>query len=853
VFSHVIGQEVAQYRILAKLGAGGMGVVYLAQDARLERRVALKVLPTEFALDEERIARFEREARAVAALSHPGIAVLYEIGEADGIHYLAMEFVEGRPLQDQLALGPLSRESLIDYIVQIADALEHAHCRGSLHRDIKAANILVRTDGRVKLLDFGLAKLLEGDDKTRSLVTAPGTWMGTLQYCAPETLRGQEADRRSDLYSLGIVLYQMACGRLPFEGLDGHALVSAILRGESRPIRRTNPLIDEAIERFIARAISVDPEERPQSAAEFSKTLRQNSGSTGAVPMAVTHTVPVLAVLDFQNISDDRGVDWLGTGLAETLTADLKRLKLVKVISRERVLEAARRRGLPDAGHSQLIELGKELGARWLVLGSYQRAGQRLRILPRVVEVATGEEAATAKIDGSWEDVFALQDRVVSDVLAEFEMKIDSSAMERIVPPETLQLEAYEQYAQGRQQFQHLGKESLERARQYFERAVALDPHYALAYAALGATHAMRYIHRTDPADLDHSARYSERAIELDPELGEPHPWLSYVYMRQGKVEQAVRTGHKGVEKQPDSVLSHYFLAAAYMSRSETDSALYQPAAKHFLDATLTDPRWGASWLCLGEIAVVCGEYDRAEQFLRTLRDIEHRPPGFGFFLGSEMILATVKQRRGDKEGAREMYAASTATLESHDHVYREAFLALTACGLGEMLLGEGRTEAALTEFRRAMRLVKEYPRMLGRQRVLTRTLAGMSAVHASLGEASHARQSLEEAAQHLTEISHSPQSWVWEAFLGQLYFSMAVAHHRLGESDVALDCLERAVRYGWRDPHWLASDPEFIALRRHRRFKTLQENLQLLPALEFQPSAGISASPIGKFAPSPV
>jgi tetratricopeptide (TPR) repeat protein len=363
----------------------------------------------------------------------------------------------------------------------------------------------------------------------------------------------------------------------------------------------------------------------------------------------------------------------------------------------------------------------------------------------------------------------------------------------------------------------------------------------------------MRYVHRTDPADLERAARYSERAIELDPELGEPYPWLSYAYMRQGKVEQAVRTGHKGVERQPDLVLSHYFLAASYMCRSETDIASYQPAVKHFLDATLTDPRWGATWLCLGHIAVACGEYDRAEEFLLNLREIERRGPGFGFFLGSEMILATIKQRRGDKEGAREMCAASTATLESRDHVYREAFLALTACGLGDLLLREGRADAALTEFRRASRLVKEYPRMLGRQRVLARTLAGMGAVQAALGETSHARQSLEEAAQHLTEIARNPQAWVWEGFLGQLYWNKAAAHQRLGESDLALDSLERAVGYGWRDTHWLASDPDFIALRDQPRFQALQEYLNLLPALEFKPNAGISASPIGTFALRPV
>lgn len=436
-FRAMIGQTISHYRILQKVGAGGMGVVYLAEDVRLGRRVALKLLPAEFASDPDRVQRFLQEARAVAALNHPGIAVLYEIGELEGTHYLAMEYVEGRNLQEELIPGPFSKERLLDYATQIADALEHAHCRGILHRDIKPANIMLTAEGRVKLLDFGLAKLIERGDRTASVVTEPGAWVGTLQYSAPEVLRGGKADRRSDIYSLGVALYQMACGRLPFEGLDGQSLVSAILTGQARPARSSNPLVDSALERLIMRTMAMQPDQRPQSAAELTRALREIVAGS-APPAEPLQATPVIAVLDFQNTANDPTVNWLSTGLAETLTSDLKRLKLVKVVSRERLQEAVRRHNIQASGHSELVELGHELGARWLVLGSYQRAGGRLRILPRVIEVATGEETAISKTDGSWEDVFELQDRVVAGVMAALEVKVDSSALERIAAPETL-------------------------------------------------------------------------------------------------------------------------------------------------------------------------------------------------------------------------------------------------------------------------------------------------------------------------------------------------------------------------------------------------------------------------------
>lgn len=833
----MVGQTISHYRILQKLGAGGMGIVYLAEDTRLDRRVALKMLPPEFAADEGRGERFLREARAVANLNHPGIAVLYEIGDAAGTQFLAMEYVSGKTLQEELAGGSLSKDRLADYTMQIADALEHAHLHGILHRDIKPANMVVGPEGRVKLLDFGLAKLAERNDRTASLLTAPGSWLGTLHYAAPEVLRGYPGDHRSEIYSFAVVVYQMACGHLPFEGMDKTALVSAILTGQVPSPRSRNPLIDSSLEACILNALSLQPDRRPQTALEFGRSIRESISGTGTLAKPV-QTIPILAVLDFQNTSDDPTVSWLGTGLAETLTSDLKRLKLVKVVARERLQEAARRHAAPSAGQAGLIALGRELGARWLVLGSFQRAGGRLRILPRVLEVSTGEETPIAKADGTWEEVFELQDRVVAGVMSALEVKVDSSAMNRIAAPETLHLEAYEEYSQGRQHFYQLGKDSLERARQHLERAVALDPNYALAYAALGATHAMRFIHRTDPADLESASRYCERALELDPELGEPYPWLCYAYVRQGKVQQGVRTGIRGVERQPDLVLSHYFLSVAYMVETEqAQPEAYQSATRALLNAAYVDARWGPSWLCLGHLALACGEYDDAERFLEKGYEIERRGSGFGYFIGSGTLLGTVADRRGKSERACELYLAARTSLESCDSVYREAFLTVTAYGLGDVLLRQGNAEAALIEFRRASRLVKEYPRMLGKQRMLTLTLAGMSAAYAATGDASRAGQLIDEALSPLNEVVRSPHTWVWGASLGELRYSLSKAYVRLGELDRALDMLAQAVQGGWRDQHWMTLDPSLAPLRGLPQFDKLLEDLKALPVVDFQSS----------------
>jgi serine/threonine protein kinase len=536
------GTQLGPYLIEALLGAGGMGEVYRARDSRLERVAAVKVLLPAIAGQADFRKRFLREARAVASLNHPGIAVIYEAGESLDRLYLAMEHVAGRTLKQELASGPLSTGQLIGYSLQIAAVLDHAHARGIIHRDIKPANVMITPDGVAKVLDFGLAKEISPIDETCTNLTTPGTIVGTMHYCPPEVLTGRSATVRSDLYSLGVLMYELACGRLPFDGFQGLALISAVIAGEAAPLRQRNPAVPEALVRVIARAMSPRPESRFASATELAAALRNVEGLS-AVNFAPEPAMPVVGVLDFENLSGDDAIDWLGTGLAETITADLKRLKVVQVVSRERVQQELRRLG----GSADLSALGIQTNARWLVNGSYQRSGNRIRITPRLLEPASGEVAATIKIDGAWDDIFDLQDRVVSALVDALQLETKTSGPQRIAASETLRVEAYEQYSQGRKSFSTLGKDLLEQARRHFERAIELDPAYAMAYFALGQTYAMRWIHRTDPDDLSRASGFLQRALELDPEFGEPYALLSYVYLRQSKLFQAIQAGTKGV------------------------------------------------------------------------------------------------------------------------------------------------------------------------------------------------------------------------------------------------------------------------------------------------------------------
>jgi len=826
------GTRIGPYEIVATLGAGGMGEVYKARDSRLDRTVALKLMRSAMSSDENHRKRFLREARATAAFSHPGIAGMYDAGESNDLLYLAMEFVPGHTLQYEIAQGAISSAFVREYSIQIATALEHAHARGILHRDIKPGNIMVSNDNAIKLLDFGLAQFLLPQDETATLITTAGSFVGTYQYCAPEVLSGRAATIRSDLYSLGVVMYEMACGRTPFAGLQERALVAAALLGESPRVEERNPAVSGVLAGLIARAMAPQPQERFASAAELAAALRtmDNRPDSGAVVRERAN--PVIAVMDFVNLSGDPNSEWLATGIAETVTADLRKLKNVQVVTRERVQLQLRR--IEDRSDTSMI--GRLLNARWLVTGSFQRAGNRIRITPKLLEAASGEGAQLEKIDGEWDDLFELQDRVVREILRALNVEMDSSARRKVATPEARRLEAYEHYTEGQKGLRILGKDSIENSRRHLELAIELDPEYAVAYAALGHTYAMRWIYRNDPDDLSRASGCLEHAIELDPELGTPYGTLAYVYGRQNKIDKGVKAGLKGIRLDRDVATSHYFTGfASWIAGLEISGSYLQPAVEHFMNVIDVEPTLSSAWLNLGTMAMHNGAYDRAESLISEVLSLRASRRAIVELPFGEMILAEIFLRRLDWERALEWHDRGLKYMTQMDSVYKETAVALHCCGLADIYLRQNKPDEALAHLHKAWRVVHEFPNMMAHNRVLTRTMATMEWVYADLGDRNRAEQLIADAKKLLETVFSTPGGMIHGVLTLDLCHTLSIALLRLNQTEAACEMFGKAVERGWGDAAWMNNDPALIPLATLPQFQVWRQQVRELPQLQFR------------------
>jgi non-specific serine/threonine protein kinase len=600
----MIGRTIAHYRVTAKLGSGGMGVVYEAEDTKLGRHVALKLLPADLAQDKASLERFQREARAASALNHPGICTVHAIDEHEGQHFIAMERLEGETLAERIRRGPFPLDEILDLGVQIADALESAHAKGIVHRDLKPANIFVTPRAQAKILDFGLAKMerarpAAGPEHSEAPtaiqpneLTTAGSTMGTVSYMSPEQARGQLTDARTDLFSLGTVLYQMATGVLPFQGETSAVVYAAILNREPPPLSQLNPALPAELGRLLEKALEKDRTLRYQSATELKTDLlrlkrKVDSGDRRAAEIhdsrsgAHKAAERSVAVLYFENLSGQKEDEYLRDGVTEDIITELSKIKGLKVLSRQAVLPY---RDRPVA----TAQVGQQLKTTSVLAGSIRRGGSRLRITAQLVDVESDSLLWSERYDREMADVFAVQDEIARKIAEALRVQLSPQEQEALAAKPTENAQAYDLFLRGRSYARRQGRQDLEFALQLFENAVALDPQFALAYAATANVCAVyHYWFVREASWLARAREAADRASALRPDLPEARVAQAWILYAGGDFDGALRLVRSVVERKRDTESAYYLLLRTLFSSGQYQEMV--AIAEEAIDASGTD------------------------------------------------------------------------------------------------------------------------------------------------------------------------------------------------------------------------------------------------------------------------
>jgi serine/threonine-protein kinase len=628
----MIGKTLGNYQIEAQLGAGGMGVVYRARDTRLDRPVALKLVGEKYALDTQARARLLNEARTASALSHPQICHIYEVGEAAGLTYIAMEYVAGQPLSAMVPQDGLPVETALRYAVQIADALAHAHDHGIIHRDLKTANVMITPEGRVKVLDFGLARRQRAEEfaeVTRSQVSLAesGSVSGTLHSIAPEVLRGELSDPRSDIWALGVLLYEMAAGRLPFEGKTGFEMSSAILREPPAPLL---PRVPAALRAVILRCLAKDPGQRYQRASEVRAALETIQSTEESIPVArvapsrrllsspitlagfgatlvallailfawnpggwrnrltgspAEAPIRSLAVLPMKNLNPSGSEDVLGLGMADTVITKVSQIGALTVRPTSAVQKYAKQ-------EIDALEAARQLGVDSVLDGTVQRSGNRLRVNVNLLRVRDGVSLWSDTFNVSSSDVFAVQDEIAQKVVSGLRLKLDTAEVARLAKHYTTNPEAFDSYVHGMRALERRGftadPEPLNQAIAMFGKAIEADPKYALAHAQLAYADAwMALFVDPNPAWVERAKASLARAEALDAQLAETHLVryeLAWSAFEKFDIDRAIEELQLAQKLNPSVGHEHLGILLAHLG-------LEEPAIREIRRAVEIDPQ----------------------------------------------------------------------------------------------------------------------------------------------------------------------------------------------------------------------------------------------------------------------
>jgi len=545
----MIGETVSHYRILEKLGEGGMGAVYKAEDTKLQRIVAIKFLSRtlgKFGPDER--FRFQQEARAASLLDHPNIETIHEIDESGEHVFIVMGYVDGTNLLDKLRRTKMKITDVLDFAIQTAEGLAAAHEKGIVHRDIKSANLMVTSRGQVKIVDFGLAKL-----KSSGKITQTGGTVGTLAYMSPEQLKGGEIDHRADIWSFGVVFYEMLTGEVPFKADTPSAIIYPILNESPAAPSALDRRIPPPVDSIVAKLLEKDRGRRYQEMSDVARDLRAVHDEIAAAATAAK--TKAIAVLPFANISPDRESDYFGDGLTEELIANLSRLKDVRVVSRTTSMQY-------KGTQKDIKTIGRELGVRYLVEGSVRKFQDNLRITAQLVDVETDAQLWAETYKGKLADVFDIQEQVSKQIVDALMVKLTPTEKVVLTKRATLNAEAFDLNLRARGFLYRPSKTSMQYAIQLFQKAIELDPRYAGAYAGLGETYAMLYQYFDRKAIwLDKAIESALKALMYDASLSEAYAALGLAYFHKKAYEDALASAQKAIELDPNNVGGYWILA----------------------------------------------------------------------------------------------------------------------------------------------------------------------------------------------------------------------------------------------------------------------------------------------------